>query len=394
VRSTKEVFANSKIDEKAPYQFYQYPTISEDKSKFISDVYGAELVNRLAQYIAENYPNSIYFQAKIDGQDIITPKEMAQLIVETTNAYHINPLFLTGVMAAESGLGTVSFSRWYNNPMAYHWQNTLMENGLPTYEPNPSRNQRFKDLKSGFAEFCKGIRGSIYINAAKKDLDAFHLLYVGYRADEWMDTVAKIYNDILGIKLGSHFPTENVGEYIYTDWDTLTGSQKIDLSDQLQTSPKIVDALVNWGYEIPSAPRSIDTIIIHSSYDALGTDPYSVAGVINEYKMYGVSPHYLIDRNGTIFRLVKEENIAYHAGGGKMPDGRTNINSFSIGIELINTQTVGPNEAQYASLVQLVKFLKSKYQIKYILGHHDIAPDRKTDPWNFDWQKFDAMLQN
>jgi|GEM_PF-436536 len=155
----------------------------------------------------------------------------------------------------------------------------------------------------------------------------------------------------------------------------------------------IIEKLLSWGYEIPLSNRSIDTIIIHSSYDALGTDPYSVDGVIHEYKIYGVSPHYLIDRNGTIFRLIKEENIAYHAGGGKMPDGRTNINSFSIGIELINTKTIGPNEAQYSSLVELVKSLKSKYGIKNILGHNEISPERKTDPWNFDWQKFNEMLK-
>jgi len=156
----------------------------------------------------------------------------------------------------------------------------------------------------------------------------------------------------------------------------------------------IIEKLLNWGHEIPSSNRSIDTIIIHSSYNALSTNPFSVDGVIYEYKIYGVSPHYLIDREGTIFRLVKEENIAYHAGGGKMPDGRTNINNFSIGIEIINTKTVGPNEVQYSSLVRLVKSLKSKYEIKNILGHNEVSPERKTDPWNFDWQKFNVMLKN
>jgi formylglycine-generating enzyme required for sulfatase activity len=395
VRPAKEkILENPKIDEKAPYQFYQYPTISEDKSKFIDDAYGEEFVNRFSQYIAENYPNSIYFQNKIDEQDIITPKQMAQLIVDTTKEYNINPLFLTGIMVAESGFGTVSFPRWYNNPIAYHWQNVLMKNGLPIYEANPSRNRKYKDLKSGFLEFAKGIRRDIYINAAKKDLDAFHLLYVGYRANEWMYTIARVYNEVLGIKLDPHFPKENVGKYIYTDWEDLIRSKKIDTSTQSQKALKIVDKFVNWGYEIPSTPRSIDTVIIHSSYDALGDNPYSVDGVIYEYKIYGVAPHYLIDRNGTILRLVKEENIAYHGGGGKMPDGRTNINSFSIGIELINTKTVGPNEAQYSSLVKLVKSLKSKYKIKYILGHNEISPERKTDPWNFDWQKFNEMLKN
>jgi N-acetyl-anhydromuramyl-L-alanine amidase AmpD len=171
-------------------------------------------------------------------------------------------------------------------------------------------------------------------------------------------------------------------------------NQPSSVNNSASEALNIINKFVSWGYEMPLQNRLIDTIIIHSSYDALGTDPYRVDGVIYEYKIYGVSPHYLIDREGTIFRLVKEENIAYHAGGGKMPDNRTNINSFSIGIELINTKTVGPNEAQYSSLVELVKALEMKYGIKNILGHSEISPERKTDPWNFDWQKFNEMLKN
>jgi hypothetical protein len=49
---------------------------------------------------------------------------------------------------------------------------------------------------------------------------------------------------------------------------------------QSKRIPKIIDRLVNWGYKVPPTPRFIDTIIIHSSYDALGIDPYSVEGVI------------------------------------------------------------------------------------------------------------------
>lgn len=155
----------------------------------------------------------------------------------------------------------------------------------------------------------------------------------------------------------------------------------------------VIDKIIQWGHYKPKIPRFIDTIIIHSSYNALGNDPYSVDGVIYEYKIYGVAPHYLIDRNGNIFKLVEEENIAYHAGGGKMPDGRTNINDFSIGIELIYHKNETPNEIQYQKLVKLVKNLKLKYKINYILGHKDIVPFRKTDPWNFDWQKFNEMLK-
>ncbi|MEI6649882.1 MAG: N-acetylmuramoyl-L-alanine amidase [Candidatus Moraniibacteriota bacterium] len=152
------------------------------------------------------------------------------------------------------------------------------------------------------------------------------------------------------------------------------------------SGPTIVDRLVSFGYESRSS-RDIDTIVIHSSYDALGSDPYSVQGVIAEYKQAGVSPHYLVDRKGTIYRLVEDRDVAYHAGVSKMPDGRTGVNEFSIGIEAIGKDTDSPTSAQYTSLRSLIASLKGKYPIKSVLGHSDIAPGRKSDPWGFDWKE-------
>jgi len=157
----------------------------------------------------------------------------------------------------------------------------------------------------------------------------------------------------------------------------------------------ITDRILTWGYYTPKTPRLIDSIIIHSAYNALGGDLHDVEKVIQEFKMYKVTSHYLIARDGTIYRLAPNEAIAYHAGAGKMPDGtRKNIiNNFSIGIELIYTKDESPNEVQYQSLSQLVKSLQQKYNIPLtnILGHKDISTTGKTDPWNFDWEKFNQM---
>lgn len=152
------------------------------------------------------------------------------------------------------------------------------------------------------------------------------------------------------------------------------------------SSGKIVQRLVSWGYAA-SKSRTIDTIIVHSSYDALGSDPYDVSGLLNEYKQYGVAAHYLIDRKGVIYQLVADNNVAYHAGESKVPDGRTGVNNFSIGIELMNTESGSYTSAQYSALNSLIAKLKKNYKIKYVLGHKDIAPGRKTDPWNIDWTK-------
>lgn len=157
----------------------------------------------------------------------------------------------------------------------------------------------------------------------------------------------------------------------------------------------IIDKFVSWGYKRYSGSREVDAIIIHSAYDALGDDFYSVDGVIEEFRIYKASSHYLIDREGNIYQLVSDDNIAYHAGAGKMPDGRTKINNFSIGIEMIYHELESPNEIQYQALAKLVKHKAEAYKVSMdnIVGHAEIDPDRKTDPWNFDWAKFEKMIE-
>lgn len=161
-------------------------------------------------------------------------------------------------------------------------------------------------------------------------------------------------------------------------------SKQSDTKQETQTSSKIISRLVSFGFEKVSN-RKIDTIIIHSSYDAIGKDPYSIDGIIAEYKEYGVAAHYLIGRDGKTYQLVENKNIAYHAGVSKVPDGRTGVNAFSIGIEMVNMQDGKFTDAQYSALNSLIKDLKKQYSIKYILGHSDIAPGRKTDPWGMEW---------
>ena len=160
--------------------------------------------------------------------------------------------------------------------------------------------------------------------------------------------------------------------------------------------PTINERLLEWGYHIPDAPRLIDTIIIHSTYNVFSDDPHDFEGVIQEYQYYRVAAQYLIDRQGIIYRLALDEAVAYHAGLSQMPDGRENVNDFSIGIEIIQTKTESPNEFQYLALSQLVKYLQQEYEIPYenILGHKDVSPDRKTDPWNFDWEKFNQLIKS
>ena len=140
--------------------------------------------------------------------------------------------------------------------------------------------------------------------------------------------------------------------------------------------------------------RTIEAIIIHSVFNKSNGDKYSVKGILKQFRKYHVSSHYLIARNGKIFRLVKEKDVSFQAGKSCLPDGQTSVNQCSIGIELVTTDDVTdkPTEKQIKSLTTLVKDIQVRHNIKYVLRHSDIAPERKTDPWNMDWEGFLAKL--
>ena len=106
-----------------------------------------------------------------------------------------------------------------------------------------------------------------------------------------------------------------------------------------------------------------------------------------------VSCHYLINRSGEVIQMVKDRNIAWHAGKSRWKKF-INLNESSLGIELVNKghQFGYQNfsKKQIDSLIKLCKYLKKKYSIKRenFLGHSDISPIRKIDPGEkFPWKK-------
>lgn len=151
---------------------------------------------------------------------------------------------------------------------------------------------------------------------------------------------------------------------------------------------------ITWGFRKVETPRTIDTIVVHTLYNPWVKDRFSRAAILRILKYYGVAPHYLILRDGTILRLVGEADIAFHAGRGRLPgaDHAEDLNDRSIGIELVNSRRTKPTAAQYRSLAALVRSIGGRYAIAHIVGHRDVAPTSRTDPWNFDWKKFRAMI--
>ena len=103
-----------------------------------------------------------------------------------------------------------------------------------------------------------------------------------------------------------------------------------------------------------------------------------------------VSAHFFIRRDGTLIQFVPCTQRAWHAGASNW-QGRDRCNDFSIGIELEGTDDLPFTDAQYATLIPLLATLKMAYPIQAVVGHSDIAPDRKTDPGpHFAWQRLDA----
>ena len=105
-----------------------------------------------------------------------------------------------------------------------------------------------------------------------------------------------------------------------------------------------------------------------------------------------VSSHYLINQKGEIITLVPNLYIAWHAGKSRWKNYES-LNKNSIGIEITNPghsfMYKKFSKQQILSLIKLTKFLIKKYKInkKNILGHSDIAPERKKDPGEkFPWQ--------
>ncbi|HEX2859359.1 MAG TPA: N-acetylmuramoyl-L-alanine amidase [Alphaproteobacteria bacterium] len=127
-------------------------------------------------------------------------------------------------------------------------------------------------------------------------------------------------------------------------------------------------------------------VIIHGTW--MKSDDEAIARLRDE--VTEVSSHYVITRSGELVQLVGEDKSAFHAGLSHW-DGVKNLNDWSIGIEIGNDGKEPYTEAEYATLIELLRDIQSRYKAitpHNVLGHDDIAPGRKTDPGkHFDWKR-------
>lgn len=133
-------------------------------------------------------------------------------------------------------------------------------------------------------------------------------------------------------------------------------------------------------------------LLLH--YTGMGTGDQALEWLCNPESE--VSAHYLIHEDGRVVQLVEEANRAWHAGEGSWR-GRKDVNSSSIGIEIVNGGHAGdlpayPDE-QIRVVIDLCRDIVRRQAIlpEFVLAHSDIAPGRKEDPGeHFPWERLHA----
>lgn len=189
-----------------------------------------------------------------------------------------------------------------------------------------------------------------------------------------------------------NFVTTGVGAALtkYGKANLLYVSMVDSLSKVLFRYPLIDSAGLNYAKEWVGTPnmglRRPNFVIIHH------TANNSCEATLQEFTTPGgreASAHYVICKDGTVHHMLNDLLRSHHAGESKWGNN-TDINSSSIGIELVNNGTQPYTEEQLNSLAILLDRLKTAYKIPTpnFIGHGDVAPTRKADPSSkFPWKE-------
>lgn len=130
--------------------------------------------------------------------------------------------------------------------------------------------------------------------------------------------------------------------------------------------------------------RVVKCVVIHSTGSSTAESAINWMGMAES----GVSAHYCIGKDGKIYQLVREQDIAYHAGAAQWNGSRA-VNLISIGIELVNLNDGKDHypAPQMMALTRLVEDILKRHELKTVdvTAHKYIALPlgRKTDPAGF-----------
>ena len=133
---------------------------------------------------------------------------------------------------------------------------------------------------------------------------------------------------------------------------------------------------------------AIDLLVLHYTELALQE---SLDILSDPARAIRVSAHYVLAEDGTVYRLVPEERVAWHAGRSHWR-GREALNASSIGVEIVNLHGDRHDypQPQIAALIELCCGILARHPAivpQNVVGHSDIAPQRKIDPGlRFPWK--------
>ena len=167
----------------------------------------------------------------------------------------------------------------------------------------------------------------------------------------------------------------------------------------------------SWVREFP-----VEKVVVHFTSAVVNYPeaPYNMELIRNIFVDSGLSVHYIIDRDGTVYCYMPESRAAWHAGVGTYGDDEkytNSMNKYSVGIELvaigseqdmaqylhpdeykaIDESLIGFTDEQYASLTALIKDICQRNKIEFsrenVIGH-DEYNEAKSDPGElFDWER-------
>ncbi|MEA2845306.1 MAG: N-acetylmuramoyl-L-alanine amidase [Rhodospirillaceae bacterium] len=135
------------------------------------------------------------------------------------------------------------------------------------------------------------------------------------------------------------------------------------------------------------ADAAIDVLVLHYTELPLKESLDILCDGAREHR---VSAHYVLAEDGTLYRLVSEDCVAWHAGRSHWR-GREALNATSIGVEIVNLHGDRHDypRAQIAALIELCRGILARHPAivpRNVVGHSDIAPKRKMDPGlRFPW---------
>lgn len=140
-------------------------------------------------------------------------------------------------------------------------------------------------------------------------------------------------------------------------------------------------------FDARPADEPIDTLVLH--YTGMQSGEAAIERLCDPEAR--VSSHYVVEEDGTVWRLVAEDQRAWHAGISFWR-GHETLNGRSVGVEIVNPghewgyRPFPP--AQMAAVADLCRGILARHPIpaRNVVAHSDIAPDRKEDPGElFDW---------